>query len=116
MEKNTVSELLSRRVRSLWKAKNLAKEELAVKCELQVDLIEAIEKAEGDPTLADLARISEVLGVEMFDLFRNEQEERFPSMVRRDIIEIMDEMGRKNRKNYQLILVILHALMRSSLV
>jgi DNA-binding XRE family transcriptional regulator len=48
MEKNTVQELLGRRVRSLRKAKNLTKEELAAKCELHFDLIEAIERAEGD--------------------------------------------------------------------
>ncbi len=110
MERNNIQELLGRRIKNLRKAKNLTKEELAAKCELHFDLIEAIEKTEGDPSLGDLAKISEVLGVEMFDLFRNEQEERFPSMIRRDIIEIIDEMGRKNTKNLQRILEILQAL------
>ncbi len=109
MEKNTVQELLGRRIRNLRKAKNLTKEELATKCDLHLDFIEAIEKAEGDPSLGDLAKISEVLGVEIFDLFRNEQEEKFPAMIRRDIIEIIDEMGNRNRKNLQRILEILQA-------
>ncbi len=49
MEKNTIRELLGRQVKNLRKGKNLTKEELAAKCELHLDLIEAIEKGKEIP-------------------------------------------------------------------
>jgi transcriptional regulator with XRE-family HTH domain len=107
MEKNTVQELLGQRVRNLRKTKGITQEELAGKCDLYIDFLKGIEKGKENPSLHHLGKMAEVLGVEMFDLFRNKREDRRPSMIRREIIGIIDKMGRKNRKNLQLILQIL---------
>jgi transcriptional regulator with XRE-family HTH domain len=82
---------------------------MADKCDLHFDFLKRLEK-KGNPSLHHLTKIAEVLGVEMPELFRNKREERLPSMIRREIIGIVDEMGRKNGRNFRLILEILQAL------
>jgi len=110
MEKSTAQQFLGHRIRNLRKSKNMTQEELAAKSELRLEFILGVEKGQMDPSLEDLAKIAEALGVEMFDLVKGEQEEKTLPEIRKEIIEIIDEMEKKDRKNLKLILEILRAL------
>ena len=110
MKKSTVQELLGRRIGNLRKAKNMTREELAAKCHLQLDFVEAIEKGKEDSSLEDLAKISKALSTDLLDLVREERGKEDSSKIKREILEIVDEMERKDKRNLKLILEILRAM------
>jgi len=108
MEKSTVPELLGRRIRSLRRSKGLTQRELAIKSNLHYDLIKGIEKGKEDPTLEDLGKISEALGVSMFDLVSFKRDKRDRSRIKSEFREIIDQI--QDEEKLQLILEILRAL------
>ncbi len=108
MKKNTVAELLGRRIRHFRKSKGLTQKELAVKSNLHYDLIRGIEKGEEDPTLEDLGKISEALEVSMFDLASFKRDKKDRSRIKSEFREIIDQI--QDEEKLQLILEILRAL------
>ena len=110
MKKGTVAELLGRRIRSLRKSMGLTQEELGAKCEIHYKFIGAVERGEENPSLKTLEKISEGLGVELFELFRFRHEERDPAKIKKDLLETINQIEKEDREKLQLILKIIHAL------
>ncbi len=108
MKKSTVAELLGRRINHFRRSKGLTQKDLAVKSSLHYDLIKEIEKGEEDPTLEDLGRISEALGVSMFDLTSFKRDKKDLSRIKSEFREIIDQI--QDEEKLQLILEILRAL------
>ena len=108
MKKSTVAELLGRKIRHFRRSKGLTQKELANKSNLHYDLIKGIEKGEEDPTLEDLEKISETLGVSMFDLVSFKRDKRDQSRIKSEFREIIDQI--QDEEKLQLILEILRAL------
>ena len=108
MEKSNVPELLGRRIRSLRRSKGLTQKELAVKSNLQYDLLKGIEKGKEDPTVEDLGKISEALGVSVFELVSFKRDKKDRSRIKSEFREIIDQI--QDEERLQLLLEILRAL------
>lgn len=108
MEKSTVPELLGRRIRYFRRSKGLTQKELAVKSNLHSKFIRGVEKGKEDPTLEDLGKISEALGVSMFELVSFKRDKRDRSRIKSEFREIIDQI--QDEEKLQLILEILRAL------
>jgi XRE family transcriptional regulator, regulator of sulfur utilization len=63
------SEMLARNMRVLRAARRLSQEKLALAAGISQAQVSAIERGKGNPTIASLQRIADVLGVEMAALF-----------------------------------------------
>ncbi len=108
MKKGDIPNLVGRRVRSLRRSKGLTQRELAEKGGFDLQLIRGIERGEADPSVEDLKKISEALGVEIIDLVRGKDEERDPSGIKKKLLEAIDQIGDKEK--LELLLEILRGL------
>jgi len=108
MKKATAAKRLGNRIAGLRRSKGLTQKELGCKCGLDRNFIRGIEKGEEDPSLEDLAKISEALGAELFDLVRVKHGEKDPSNIKREILEAIDQI--QDKEKLQLLLEILQAL------
>ena len=110
MKKEQTAELLGRRIRSLRKAKNLTQEELGARCEVNYKFIGAVERGEENPSLKTLEKISQGLGVELLELFRFKHEERDTAKIKRELLDIINQLEKEDKAKLQLIYRILLAL------
>ncbi len=76
MEKHEASKrvLLGRRIRAIRKAKGWTQEELGSKADVSYKFVGEIERGQQNPSFDTLVKIADALEVELFDLFRFEQE------------------------------------------
>jgi len=94
----------------LRKAKALTQEELGAECGINYKYVGAIERGEENPSLSILQKIAEGLGVEILELFRFQHEEKDPSKLKKDIIEIVNRIGRDEAAKLQQIMRVVNAL------
>ena len=78
--------MLGRRIRNLRRSKGLSQKELAGKSGLDLKLIRGVERGEADPSVEDLKKTSEALGIEIIELVKVKDEERDPSRIVRTAI------------------------------
>ena len=68
-----VARALDRNVPRLRKARNLSQDDLAAEVGIQTAAVSHLENRRGNPTLANLVRRAEALGVRFIDLFRSRE-------------------------------------------
>lgn len=108
MKKGAVANLVGDRIWSLRRSKGLTQKQLAEKSGVGLKLIRGIERGKADPSVEDLKRIAEALGVEIIDLVRIEGEKRDTSEVKRELLETIDQT--EDKEKLELMLEILKGL------
>lgn len=88
----------------------MTQEELGASCAISYKFLGAVERGEENPSLKTLEKISEGLGVELFELFLFRHEERDPAKIKKDLLETINQIEKEDREKLQLILKIIHAL------
>lgn len=102
MKKAKTAELLGQRIRVLRKSKCLTQEQLGAECGINYKYIGAIERGEENPSLSVLQKISESLGVELWELFRFQNEEKDPVKLRKIVIDIINRMATEDEEKLRL--------------
>lgn len=108
MKKATAAKRLGRRISVLRRSKGFSQKELGCRCGLDRNFIRAVEKGEEDPTLEDMTKISEALGAEPFDLVMVKHVKKVPSNIKREILDLIDQI--QDKEKLQHLLEILRAL------
>lgn len=91
MEKNQSNKrtLLGRRLRDIRKAKGWTQEELGSKADVSYKFIGEIERGLQNPSFDVLVKIADALEIELFELFRFEQENSSRKDIESHISKIM---------------------------
>ncbi len=109
MEKSKEKEevLLGRRIRALRTIKGWTQQELGNQADVNYKFIGEIERGQQNPSFNILVKISNALGVEIFELFRFEQETFNRNEIEKRIQSILKKLSDDTLRN---ILLLLNAL------
>ncbi len=109
MEEQEARALLGRRIKALRLRKELTQEALGERAGLNYKYLGAIERGERNPSLKQLLKIAQALGIELHELLLFEHEEPSIPKLRAMIHELLKEAG---RPELQLAYKLLKALLR----
>lgn len=101
-------ELIGNRIKELRKKKELSQEELSEKAEITPNYLSRVERGTENPTLDMFIRLTNALGVEMWELFD------FAHTVRRkDLKSLLNKIaGEADEEQLKLVVKILRAVLR----
>jgi transcriptional regulator with XRE-family HTH domain len=99
--------LLGRRIRALRAIKGWTQQELGNQADVNYKFIGEIERGQQNPSFNILVKISNALGVEIFELFRFEQETFNRNEIEKRIQSILKKLSDDTLRN---ILLLLNAL------
>ena len=110
MKKAKTAELLGQKIKSLRKSNRLTQEQLGAECGINYKYIGAIERGEENPSLSVLQKISASLGIELWELFKFQHEERDPAKLRKVVVDIINRMGTEDEEKLRLVFKVLNAI------
>ena len=91
MEAREAQVLLGRRIKALRLRQELTQEALGERAELNYKYLGAIERGERNPSVKQLLKLAQALGVELHELLIVEQEELSLSQLRAMIQALLEE-------------------------
>jgi transcriptional regulator with XRE-family HTH domain len=108
MEEREARTLLGRRIKALRLRRELTQEALGERAGLNYKYLGAVERGERNPSLKQLLKIAQALGVEPHELLAIEPEEPSLSKLRVMIQELLKEAGRSElQMAYKVLMVLL---------
>jgi transcriptional regulator with XRE-family HTH domain len=102
--------LLGQRIRTLRKLKGWTQQELGDEADVNYKFIGEIERSRQNPSFVILEKIAIALGVDLFELFRFEQEFQNRKIVEASLLNILKNMPEEDLKKFHLILHTLYPI------
>ena len=102
--------LLGQRIRTLRKLKGWTQQELGDEADVNYKFIGEIERSRQNPSFTILEKIATALGVDLFELFRFEQEFQNRKIVEASLLNILKNMPEDDLKKFHLILHTLYPI------
>lgn len=102
--------LLGQRIRTLRKLKGWTQQELGDEADVNYKFIGEIERSRQNPSFTILEKIATALGVNLFELFRFEQEFQNRKVVEASLLNILKNMPEEDLKKFHLILHTLYPI------
>jgi transcriptional regulator with XRE-family HTH domain len=95
--------LLGQRIRTLRKLKGWTQQDLGDEADVNYKFIGEIERSRQNPSFTILEKIATALGVDLYELFRFEQEFQNRSIVELKLMNILKKMPEEDLKKFHLI-------------
>jgi transcriptional regulator with XRE-family HTH domain len=102
--------LLGQRIRTLRRLKGWTQQELGDKADVNYKFIGEIERSRQNPSFMILEKIATALGVDLYELFRFEQEFQNRKIVEASLLNILKKMPEEDLKKFHLILHTLYPI------
>jgi len=102
--------LLGQRIRTLRKLKGWTQQELGDEADVNYKFIGEIERSRQNPSFTILEKIATALGVDLFELFRFDQEFQNRKIVETSLLNILKNMPEEDLKKFHLILHTLYPI------
>jgi transcriptional regulator with XRE-family HTH domain len=102
--------LLGQRIRTLRRLKGWTQQELGDKADVNYKFIGEIERSRQNPSFTILEKIATALGVDLYELFRFEQEFQNRKIVEASLLNILKQMPEDDLKKFHLILHTLYPI------
>jgi transcriptional regulator with XRE-family HTH domain len=102
--------LLGQRIRTLRRLKGWTQQELGDEADVNYKFIGEIERSRQNPSFAILEKIATALGVDLYELFRFEQEFQNRKIVEASLLNILRQMPEDDLKKFHLILHTLYPI------
>ena len=102
--------LLGQRIRTLRRLKGWTQQELGDEADVNYKFIGEIERSRQNPSFTILEKIATALGVDLYELFRFEQEFQNRKIVEASLLNILKKMPEEDLKKFQLILHTLYPI------
>ena len=102
--------LLGQRIRTLRRLKGWTQQELGDEADVNYKFIGEIERSRQNPSFMILEKIATALGVDLYELFRFEQEFQNRNIVEASLLNILKKMPEEDLKKFHLILHTLYPI------
>jgi transcriptional regulator with XRE-family HTH domain len=102
--------LLGQRIRTLRRLKGWTQQELGDEADVNYKFIGEIERSRQNPSFTILEKIATALGVDLYELFRFEQEFQNRKIVEASLLNILKQMPEDDLKKFHLILHTLYPI------
>jgi transcriptional regulator with XRE-family HTH domain len=102
--------LLGQRIRTLRRLKGWTQQELGDEADVNYKFIGEIERSRQNPSFMILEKIATALGVDLYELFRFEQEFQNRKIVEASLLNILKKMPEEDLKKFHLILHTLYPI------
>ena len=102
--------LLGQRIRTLRRLKGWTQQELGDEADVNYKFIGEIERSRQNPSFTILEKIATALGVDLYELFRFEQEFQNRKIVEASLLNILKNMPEDDLKKFHLILHTLYPI------
>lgn len=102
--------LLGQRIRTLRKLKGWTQQDLGDEADVNYKFIGEIERSRQNPSFTILEKIAIALGVDLYELFRFEQEFQNRNIVEAKLLNILKKMPEEDLKKFHLILHTLYPI------
>jgi transcriptional regulator with XRE-family HTH domain len=102
--------LLGQRIRTLRKLKGWTQQDLGDEADVNYKFIGEIERSRQNPSFTILEKIATALGVDLYELFRFEQEFQNRKIVEASLLNILKKMPEDDLKKFHLILHTLYPI------
>jgi transcriptional regulator with XRE-family HTH domain len=102
--------LLGQRIRTLRRLKGWTQQELGDEADVNYKFIGEIERSRQNPSFTILEKIATALGVDLYELFRFEQEFQNRNIVEVSLLNILKKMPEEDLKKFHLILHTLYPI------
>lgn len=102
--------LLGQRIRTLRKLKGWTQQDLGGEADVNYKFIGEIERSRQNPSFTILEKIATALGVDLFELFRFDQEFQNRKIVEASLLNILKNMPEEDLKKFHLILHTLYPI------
>ena len=102
--------LLGQRIRTLRRLRGWTQQDLGDESDVNYKFIGEIERSRQNPSFTILEKIATALGVDLFELFRFDQEFQNRKIVEASLLNILKNMPEEDLKKFHLILHTLYPI------
>ena len=102
--------LLGQRIRTLRRLKGWTQQDLGDESDVNYKFIGEIERSRQNPSFTILEKIATALGVDLFELFRFDQEFQNRKIVEASLLNILKNMPEEDLKKFHLIIHTLYPI------